>query len=243
MGRYPVLFFDLDHTLVDTRRQYDLGLIRTLETMYGDKAPARFQEFFMHHHNELWPLYDKRTLTMIELRRQRFLRTWHDLGEEKGIAEADLFHDVYTRTFDETLFAYEGTIDMIAGLAADHKLGIITNGSPDLQWRKMQITGLDTYFVPESLVISENIGMAKPHPSVYAAALKGMNVRPGDALMVGDNYRADYLGARACGLDAIWYVPDSEMTREMQENGYMRAVESPHALLTVIDKLEQARRV
>jgi HAD superfamily hydrolase (TIGR01549 family) len=247
MGKYPVVFFDLDHTLVDTRRQYDLGLAKTLETLYGDAVPQhardRFQALFMKHHNDLWALYDKRTLTMVELRRQRFLLAWKDLGEEKSVQEADRFHEVYSALFDETLFVYEGTLEMVGKLADEHRLGIVTNGSPDLQLRKLHVTGLDKYFTSESLIISEHIGMAKPHPSVYAAALKMMGVRAGDSLMIGDNYRADYMGALACGLDAIWYVPDPTMTRVATERGHAQAVETPTVLLTRIEKLEQARLV
>lgn len=241
MSRYQVLFFDLDHTLVDTQRQYDLGLEKALQAMYGTAVPEQFQEHFMLHHNALWPLYDKRTLTMVELRRKRFLLAWSDLGEEKSVEEADKFHHVYLDTFDETLFPYAGTLEMIGGLAENHRMGIITNGSPDLQLRKLQITGLDRYFSPGSLVISENIGFAKPHPSVYEAGFQAMNVKAKHALMVGDNYQADVLGARACGLDAIWYVPDAQMKREVTDPTYARAIATPNQLVSEIQKMEQAR--
>lgn len=243
MKPYQVLFFDLDHTLVDTRRQYDLGLALTLQEMYGEQAPADFQVHFMAHHNRLWSLYDKRTLTMEELRRQRFLLAWKDFGVEKSVEEADMFHAVYDRTFDETLFVYEGTLSMIEKLAEGHRLGIITNGSPDLQARKLQATGLHRFFADDTVIVSADIGMAKPHPSVYAAAFKALRVRPQDALMIGDNLEADVRGARACGMDALWYVPDGSMMREATQGPHEEAIASAESVVDTVAKLEQARLV
>jgi HAD superfamily hydrolase (TIGR01509 family) len=240
MHPYQVLFFDLDHTLIDTRRQYDLGLAKAIEELYQGKVPETFIERFFYHHERLWELYDKREITMHQLRRQRFLRAWQDFGITKSEEEADLFQETYNRTFEDTLFAYPGTIDMLETLSKRYRMGIVTNGSPDLQWRKMEITGLTRFFTESVVIISERVGLAKPHPSVYQAACDALQVRPKDAVMIGDNYRVDVLGARAFGMDAIWYVPDDRM---VSTEGKERALRTPQQLVEQIAQMEQARRV
>ncbi|MCL6633057.1 MAG: HAD-IA family hydrolase, partial [Alicyclobacillus herbarius] len=105
------------------------------------------------------------------------------------------------------------------------RLGIITNGSPDMQWRKLVICGLDAYFQPETLIISAEIGAAKPHPSVYQAACERLCTQPNKAVMIGDNYRADVDGARRCGLEALWYCPDPQIYDA--QAGEARQDESP----------------
>jgi HAD superfamily hydrolase (TIGR01509 family) len=212
MTRYAVLFFDLDHTLVDTRRQYAEGLALTVERVYGPNgAPAGFIERFLHHHEALWPLYDNRQLTMQELRRERFLRAWKDFGVARTIAEADAFQAVYDSLFDETVRAFPGTAEMLRRLAPGRRFGIITNGSPDLQWRKLRAAGIDRFFDETAVIISERVGLAKPHPDVFAAACDALGVGSADALMIGDNWVADIGGARSFGMDALWYVPDAGM--------------------------------
>jgi putative hydrolase of the HAD superfamily len=53
------------------------------------------------------------------------------------------------------------------------------------------------------LAISAVEGMAKPDPEFFRAACERAGVDPGDAVMIGDSYRADVLGARATGMDSV----------------------------------------
>ncbi|MCL6631886.1 MAG: HAD hydrolase-like protein, partial [Alicyclobacillus herbarius] len=116
MVPYEVVFFDLDHTLVDTRRQYDLGLHEALEALYGEALPTGFQARFMHHHEQLWVEYDAREITMDDLRRERFLRAWRDFGVERTEAEAAAFQRRYDETLERTLFVFPGTHEMLQKL-------------------------------------------------------------------------------------------------------------------------------
>lgn len=242
VSAYDVIFFDLDHTLVDTRGQYRLGLAAALGEMYGEQAPKHFEEHFMRHHESLWSQYDRREISMLELRRQRFLRAWQDFGVVKDDAEADHFHQVYDATFETTLHAFPGALEMVRTLADKHRLGIVTNGSPDLQWRKLGIVGLQTYFPEETVIISEAVGKAKPHPSVYEAACQALRIEPAQALMVGDNFGSDVQGARNFGMDALWFVPDppesvSALTCTYGETPLLTAEE----VLSQIAELEKSR--
>ncbi|MCL6454918.1 MAG: HAD family hydrolase [Alicyclobacillus sp.] len=241
MGRYDVIFLDLDHTLVDTRGQYRLGLQQVIDRLYQGNVPDAFIPTFLAHHGELWGQYDQRQITMKDLRRERFLRTWRDLGVVRTVDEADAFQAAYDETFESTLFAYPETLALVQALARQHRLGIITNGSPDLQERKLRITGLAPYFPPNSITVSELVGLAKPHPSVYQSACDAMQVHPTDALMIGDNFRADVEGARAFGMDAIWYVPDPEMAREMTEKVGQKPLSTMAEVLAEVERLEQRR--
>lgn len=217
--RYETIFFDLDHTLIDTKKQYTIGIPMTVKRVYGDSAPKEFEQLFYMHHQQLWPEYDARRITMEDLRRERFLRAWRDLGVERSHEDADVFQREYSSTFGDTVYTYPGTFELLDALRGAYRFGIITNGSPDIQWQKMKIAGLDVYFREESVIISENIGMAKPHHSVYDFACRALGVKPASALMIGDNYRADVLGARQFGMDAVWYVPDLEYIPKEMPSG------------------------
>lgn len=52
---------------------------------------------------------------------------------------------------------------------------------------------------------SGTIGHEKPHPAIFAAALRAMNAAPAESLYVGDVYSVDYVGARNAGMDAILF--------------------------------------
>lgn len=53
------------------------------------------------------------------------------------------------------------------------------------------------------LAISAVEGLAKPAPEFFLLACARAGVAPADAVMIGDSYRADILGARAAGMDAV----------------------------------------
>ena len=61
--------------------------------------------------------------------------------------------------------------------------------------------GLDRYL--DFVLASGAAGLAKPDPALFRLAATRAGVDPADAVMVGDSYRADVLGARAAGMDGL----------------------------------------
>lgn len=53
-------------------------------------------------------------------------------------------------------------------------------------------------------IISADVGRRKPHPSIFQAALRQLNVPPEEALFVGDSLEDDVLGGHAAGIDVAW---------------------------------------
>jgi putative hydrolase of the HAD superfamily len=54
---------------------------------------------------------------------------------------------------------------------------------------------------------SERVGVGKPEPAIFRAALSALNARPETAVMVGDSLRRDAEGARRSGMGFIWIAP------------------------------------
>ena len=79
----------------------------------------------------------------------------------------------------------------------------MTNGSPDLQNTKLDITPeLVPYF--DQIVISGAFGKGKPDPSIFEHALSLLEIDKEEALMVGDNLMTDILGATRAGIKSVW---------------------------------------
>jgi len=56
-----------------------------------------------------------------------------------------------------------------------------------------------------SITDSGNVGHEKPHPEIFAAALREMKADPTESLYVGDVYSVDYVGARNAGMEAVLF--------------------------------------
>jgi FMN hydrolase / 5-amino-6-(5-phospho-D-ribitylamino)uracil phosphatase len=52
---------------------------------------------------------------------------------------------------------------------------------------------------------SDEVGVYKPAPEIFEAALGALGVEPGEALHIGDLRRTDVAGARAIGMTAVRY--------------------------------------
>jgi putative hydrolase of the HAD superfamily len=79
---------------------------------------------------------------------------------------------------------------------------VVTNGPADQQDARIRRTGLDRYVA--DWVISEECGVSKPNPRIFAVAAQRVRMRLAGAWVVGDSPEADIGGAAALGLPSVW---------------------------------------
>lgn len=80
-------------------------------------------------------------------------------------------------------------------------LGVISNHNDALR-DILAHHGLSNFF--NTVTYSQEVGAEKPDRRVFDLALQRAHCQPGEALHVGDSYRADYIGATGVGMRAIW---------------------------------------
>jgi putative hydrolase of the HAD superfamily len=84
--------------------------------------------------------------------------------------------------------------------AAGLRLGVVSNSDGRVE-QALQAAGLRQYF--DVVVDSALVGVEKPDPRIFEAALGALGVAPEEALYVGDLYEIDVVGARAAGIEAV----------------------------------------
>ena len=82
----------------------------------------------------------------------------------------------------------------------DFILGLLTNLGEDMNpiCRKL---GLEPYL--DFFVTSGEVGVDKPEPPIFLAALRRAGVNASEAVHVGDQYKFDVIGARGVGITPI----------------------------------------
>ena len=95
-----------------------------------------------------------------------------------------------------------GTRDALERLRRQYAIAVISNadGRIDAVLRRC---GICDCFA--SITDSGNVGHEKPHPAIFAAALREMKADPAESLYVGDVYSVDYVGARNAGMQAVLF--------------------------------------
>jgi putative hydrolase of the HAD superfamily len=66
----------------------------------------------------------------------------------------------------------------------------------------------------DAVVISAELGVAKPDPAIFHAALERLDATADDALHVGDSMEHDVAGARAAGVEAVLVARDGASVPE-----------------------------
>jgi len=116
---------------------------------------------------------------------------------------------------------YDDAVPVLRGLRAQGlRLGLLSNTARDLD-EFVAHHGLDVDAVLTSLVH----GKTKPHETIFRRILELLDVRPEEALMVGDTLQDDVEGARAVGMQAVLidrvgrYPGSSERIRDLTALG------------------------
>lgn len=97
---------------------------------------------------------------------------------------------------------FPNTLAILNYLKEKYKLAIITNGTVVGQNVKIDSTGIRNYF--DEVVISHEVGIEKPDPKIFKLTIERLNVKPDEAVYVGDSYHNDIFGAYQAGLKPIW---------------------------------------
>ena len=206
MKTYQHLFFDLDHTLWD----FDTNARTTLEELYTEFDMHRtvtplfddFYQKYLYHNEILWNRYHQGLISADEL---KWKRMWRTLLEFK-IGHEQMARDMSQRFLEllptkRALFPY--TVEILDYLTAKgYQLHLITNGFEQTQWKKLNNSGLEKYFV--EVITSEGSNSVKPNREIFDYALLKTGANLHTSIMLGDNPEADILGAINAGMDSVF---------------------------------------
>ena len=93
--------------------------------------------------------------------------------------------------------------EVLGYLSQRYRLYILSNGSRKVQTEKLRFAGIDGYF--RQVVVSEDIGVPKPHAPIFHFALSATQSFVEESLMIGDSWEKDVEGAAAIGMHQVFY--------------------------------------
>jgi putative hydrolase of the HAD superfamily len=120
------------------------------------------------------------------------------------------------------------------------RIGIVSNtfDPPDLLHSDLVSDGVAERV--DAIVFSSELGLRKPAPEIYRAALDALGVDPANALFVGDRVREDVQGPAALGMRTCLVT---YFRVDGGDHGLADAVaESPAAVLATVDTIMAAGR-
>ncbi len=188
--------FDVDATLADYEGSIRAGLLELLGT---DEACAdwcalsdRYYLRYLAGDRDFDTMRQQRTRDFFVSRGEVLCDGEVARREERRAAAARR----NWRLFDDALPCLRALRSLGLRLAA------ITNAAGDYQRAKLVALGLGSAF--DAVLISGELGVAKPHRAIFRKACRVLGVSPAQAVHVGDRLDIDAKGARDAGLHGVW---------------------------------------
>jgi HAD superfamily hydrolase (TIGR01662 family) len=209
-----VIFMDMNNTLVDRRRCFDLAFIQTMDDFTARWEPEDFtwtsQDVLQSYKLE-WSrqrkMNTRSSVSQDELRKSCLSKAFHPFPVNVSAVFARNFFDQVEKLEDHHVSLYPGVKETLEALASRYQLAIISNGERSRLEANLKKLGLDQWINGKRLFSSKKDGIRKPQAIMYETALQAINVNPAQCVMVGNSWRNDVVGSTKCGLDAVWIHP------------------------------------
>ncbi|WP_010529737.1 HAD family hydrolase [Lentibacillus jeotgali] len=257
------IMFDLDDTLIWDEKSIDEAFKAAcrlaaqksdadpnlLETKIREHAQSLFASYDTYEFTEmigispfegLWGEFDDEGESFRQLNEIAPIyrkESWAKALKEAGVDDPQLgleLAEAFQEERRKNQYVFEETFDVLNKLRGDYQLLMLTNGSPDLQQTKLNITPeIKPYF--DHIVISGAFGKGKPDPSIFDHALSLLSAEKDEVLMVGDNPNSDILGASRAGVQSVWI---NHQKYEIGDNNPTFEITRLEELLEVLAKLD-----
>lgn len=225
---------DWDDTIGDFQgsaraAQRDIYEIHHLSEFFS--SYEAYYEAYHEHNVELWGRYGRGEVTKEFLQRDRFLwpicqrigiseETMRLMGEQTPLVRlADRMGEDFLRLTNQYFRLLPGADEMVRYLAAKYPLVVVSNGFVEVQYYKIDHSGLKDCF--EHVVLSEEVGIQKPQRGIFDEALRRLGMSADEVLMIGDSYSSDIQGAKGAGIDQLYIATDPTTIPERAEATYM----------------------
>ena len=215
-ARISFVYFDLDDTLLDHRQAERAALADCREHFAGQlgrHSLAHIQKTYHRYNAPLWRDYGAGLITKNDLKRLRFERLLKTL--EVDTIDPDVLGEHYLSRYAHHWSWIEGAEEAFHTIAGRFPVGILTNGFKEIQRAKLdRFPSLRERAA--SIVISEEVGVMKPNPLLFAHAAEKAGIAPEEILYVGDSLHSDVDGGLNAGWQVAWFRGEEGLREDVE---------------------------
>ena len=201
--RYDVLLCDADNTIFDfTKAEENAFAIACAHA--GIDGAERLLPVYADINSAMWKLLELGGITQSVLRVRRFELFLTAIGRTD--IDARDMGDTFADALGQQSVPLPGAVEAVARWSRVLPVVIVTNGISKVQHGRME--GSEVRHFISGMVISEEVGAAKPDPRMLELAMEKAGVTDRRrALMLGDSLSSDIAAAANAGVDACWFNP------------------------------------
>ena len=201
--KIETVIFDYGNTLIELGGEQVVllnnALFDMVTSMFGTCDKTRFTEI---RRSQILAPYD--TEEFIENNKVDIcIELIEKLYEQKpSMEQIERMLELKKSSFVDVITAPDFLYPLLTKLKQKYRLAFISNYPCGESVREsLKKNRLSEMF--ESIVISGDLGIVKPHPRIFKQCLKELDISPEKSLYVGDNWLADIQGAKRLGMQAV----------------------------------------
>lgn len=206
------VLFDIDDTLYDQVRPFDLGFRETFGERFDhagpDGGPLDVVALFRasrRHSEEVFEASERGEISMEEMYVYRIQKSFEDFGLDVSREDCLRMQEAYAANQTSAISVSPTMGRVLDWCVANASPGIVSNGPAAHQMSKVEALGLTRWVAPELVVISGAVGFAKPDPRIFRIACERAGTTPERCVYVGDSYDLDVVGAASAGMPVVWF--------------------------------------
>jgi len=227
--RYDVLLCDADNTIFDfTKAEENAFAIACAHA--GIDGAERLLPVYADINSAMWKLLELGGITQSVLRVRRFELFLTAIGRTD--IDARDMGDTFADALGRQSVPLPGAVEAVARWSRVLPVVIVTNGISKVQHGRME--GSEVRHFISGMVISEEVGAAKPDPRMLELAMEKAGVTDRRrALMLGDSLSSDIAAAANAGVDACWFNPrGAKNAKGLPVRYEIRSLDEVDAILT-----------
>jgi 2-haloacid dehalogenase len=209
MTTYRWLLFDADGTLFDYDKAEKSALANTFDQIGYPFEPQYLPEY-RRINSQIWLDFEQGKITQEILKTRRF----ELLSEAINLPyDPRDFSTKYLANLAKGTYLVDGAKEIIKTLHQKFDLVIITNGLTRVQRPRFKESAIYPYI--KEIIISEEIGAAKPDREIFDIAFERMNHPANEeVLIIGDSLTSDIQGGNNYGIDTCWFNPKQKTNEQ-----------------------------
>jgi len=210
--KYKYLLFDIDGTILNFEAAEKAGLRKAYrEFGCGELTDADIKTYSAINAG-YWQKLENGEIEKSRLLTERFRDFFTLMG--KPTDRLDEFNARYHQELSETIVFNDDAYELLIRLKQRYILAAVTNGTVNVQRRKLSKSGLDEVF-GENVFISDLIGVEKPDKAFFDVVFRDLGIIDrSEALIIGDSLTSDIRGGINAGIDTCRYNPDGKPVKD-----------------------------
>ncbi|EKE05177.1 MAG: Hydrolase [uncultured bacterium] len=200
------IIFDLDGTLIN-EDQIDRGLVYVYKTntnTFKGITQNKFIDANTKAFDSLLKMYKSRKILLSQFG----ILIWYKTVKILNLPETPIVVNKLYRSLQKFIISrtipLDGAVEVLSFIKkSGYKVGILSNGLFEERINKIKKTKLSKFI--DVLVTTDIVGFDKPNKKPFKFILDILNVKPDEAIFIGNSLTEDIYGAKNAKIKAFWY--------------------------------------